>query len=127
MHLAAAFFIVVAVAAVWMTVAPRFGPIRAVVAGALTFAILAMAARRYAHNQPGALKIGPEWLSIWDRAGILRAQGRITGCSQWSDSLLMLWIEEDGGTLRRVLIAADMLEQGTFRRLAVLARHSAHV
>ena len=127
LHLAAVFFIVVAVAAVWMTVAPRVGTASATAAGVLVFAILAWSAVRHAHDQPGALKIGPDWLSIWNRAGILRAQGRITGCSQWSDSLLMLRIEEDSGALHRVLIAADMLEQGDFRRLAVLARHSAHI
>nr|WP_239482790.1 hypothetical protein [Paraburkholderia sp. C35] len=89
-------------------------------------ALLAMAAVRHAHNLPGTLKIGPEGLSVWSKAGILRAQGRITGCSQWSGSALMVWGEEDGGRLHRLLIMADMLERGVFRELAVLARRSAH-
>lgn len=89
-------------------------------------ALLAMAAVRHAHNLPGTLKIGPEGLSVWSKAGILRAQGRITGCSQWSGSALMVWVEEDGGRLHRLLIMADMLERGVFRELAVLARRSAH-
>jgi hypothetical protein len=39
----------------------------------------------------------------------------------------MLWLEEDGGKLHRLLIAADMAGRGAFREIAVLARHSAHV
>ncbi|OYD77894.1 UNVERIFIED_ORG: hypothetical protein BDU10_3011 [Burkholderia sp. CF145] len=110
-----------------MTIAPRFGVAWTVVGAAAVFAILAASAARHARNQPGALKIGPEGLSVWNRAGILRAQGRIVGCSQWSDSLLMLWLEEDGGKLHRLLIAADMAGRGAFREIAVLARRSAHL
>lgn len=110
-----------------MTVAARFGVGRSVLAAAAVFAILAAAAARHARNQPAALKIGPEGLSVWNRAGILRAQGSIVGCSQWSDSLLMLYLEEDGGRLHRLLIPADMAERSAFRALAVLARRSAHV
>jgi hypothetical protein len=127
LYLATALFIAFAVAAVGMTVGPRFGVGHAVVAAAVVFAILVAAAARHARNQPVALKIGPEGLSVWNRAGILRAQGSIVGCSQWSDSLLMLWLEEDGGKLHRLLIFADMAGRGAFRELAVLARRGAHV
>nr|WP_243468556.1 protein YgfX [Paraburkholderia sp. PGU19] len=127
MYLATSLFIAFAVAAVCMTIAPRFGVTWTVVDAAAVFAILAASAARHARNQPGALKIGPEGLSVWNRAGILRAQGRIVGCSQLSDSLLMLWLEEDGGKLHRLLIAADMAGRDAFRELAVLARHSAYV
>ena len=110
-----------------MTVAPRIGVGSSVLAAAAVLAILAAAAARHARNQPAALKIGPEGLSVWNRAGILRAQGRIVGCGQWSDSLLMLWLEEDGGKLHRLLIFADMAGRDAFRELAVLARRGAHV
>ncbi|MEM5368873.1 hypothetical protein V4C53_22965 [Paraburkholderia azotifigens] len=127
MHLATALFIVVALAAVYATVGARFGAGRAAMAGLVGFSVLALAAVRHGRDQPGAFKIGPEGLSIWNRAGILRAQGRIVGCSQWSDTLLMLWLEEDGGGLQRQLFAADMLERDVFRKLAVHARRAAHV
>lgn len=39
----------------------------------------------------------------------------------------MLCVEEDGGKLHRLLIAADMAGGGAFREIAVLARHSARV
>ncbi|MBN3757351.1 hypothetical protein G3N95_30770 [Paraburkholderia sp. Tr-20389] len=127
MHLVTALFVVVAVAAVCTTIGARFGVGHAALAGAAVFAILLLAAVRHGRSQPGALKIGPEGLSIWSRAGILRAQGRMVGCSQWSDSLLMLWLEEEGGRLHRLLLAADMLDRHVFRELAVLARRAAHV
>ena len=127
LYLATALFIAFAVAAVCMTITPRFGVAWTVVDAAAVFAILAASAARHARNQPGALKIGPEGLSVWNRAGILRAQGRIIGCSQWSDSLLMLCLEDDGGKLHRLLIPADTAERGAFLELAVLARHSARV
>nr|WP_245763258.1 protein YgfX [Paraburkholderia diazotrophica] len=122
-----ALFIVVVVAAVWATVAPRLGIIRAAPMGAAVFAILALAAVRHARNEPRAFKIGPDGMSVWSRMGILRAQGRIAGCSQWSDCLLMLSLGDEGGRSHRLLIAADMLERDLFRELAVLARRSAHV
>jgi hypothetical protein len=127
LYLATTLFIAVAVSAVCMTVAPRIGVGSSVLAAAAVLAILVAAAARHARNQPAALKIGPEGLSVWNRAGILRAQGRIIGCSQWSDSLLMLCLEDDGGKLHRLLIPADTAERGAFRELAVLARHSARV
>ncbi|MEM5435337.1 protein YgfX [Paraburkholderia diazotrophica] len=127
LYLATALFIVVGVAAVWATVVPRFGIVPAVLTGAAVFAILALAAVRHARNEPYAFKIGPDGMSVWSRMGILRAQGRIVGCSQWSDCLLMLSLEDEGGKLLRLLIAADMLEHDLFRELAVLARRSAHV
>jgi hypothetical protein len=57
----------------------------------------------------------------------MRAQGRITGCSQWSDMLLMLSLANESGRAHRVLIAADMLAPDAFRELAVLARRSANL
>ncbi|MEM5382472.1 protein YgfX [Paraburkholderia phymatum] len=127
LYLATALFVVVAVAAVWATIAPRFGMVRAALTGAAVFAILALAAVRHARNEPRAFKIGPDGMSVWSSIGILRAQGRIVGCSQWSDCLLMLSLEDEGGRSHRLLIAADMLERDLFRELAVLARRSAHV
>ncbi|MPW17103.1 hypothetical protein GCT13_09210 [Paraburkholderia sp. CNPSo 3157] len=127
MYLATALFIVVSVAAVWATVAPRFGVVRAAMTGTAVFAILALATVRHARNEPRAFKIGPDGVSVWSRMGTLRAQGRIVGCSQWSDCLLMLSLEDEGGKLHRLLIAADMLDPDFFRELAVLARRCAHV
>jgi hypothetical protein len=127
LYLATALFIVVAVSAVCATVAPRFGGGHAAIAGLAVFAILALASAHHGRNTPGALKIGPEGLSVWNRAGILHAQGRIIGCGQWSDGLLMLSLEEEGAGSHRVLIAADMLGHDDFRELAVLARRSANL
>jgi hypothetical protein len=127
LHLTTAFFIVVAVAAVYTTLAAHFGIGHAACASLVIFAILSPAAFRHGRNQPGTLKIGPEGLSVWNRAGILRAQGNIVGCSQWSDSLLMLWLKDDSGRSHRLLLAADMLDRDVFLELAVLARRAANV
>lgn len=127
LHLATAIFVIAAVAAVCATVRARWGIGPAVLAGLAVFAILSLAAVRDGRNQPGALKIGPEGLSVWSWAGILRAEGRIVGCSQWSDSLLMLCLEEDGGRLQQLLLAVDMLDRDVFRELSVLARREARI
>jgi hypothetical protein len=127
LYLATAVFVAVAVAAVCTTVAARSGQGHAVVAGLIVLVILAAEAIRYFRHAPRAYKIGPDALTFWDRAGILRAQGRITGCSQWSDMLLILSLAEEGGRVHRVLVAADMLAPGAFRELAVLARRSANL
>ncbi|MBP0591778.1 hypothetical protein J8I87_19000 [Paraburkholderia sp. LEh10] len=126
MYLAAAIFALVAVASVCATIAPRFGTGHTAVAGLAVLAVLAAATVRHASNAPRAFKIGPEGLSVWNRAGILHAQARIVRCSQWSDCLLMLSLEEESGRSYEMLIAADMLERGAFHELAVLARRAAH-
>ncbi len=127
LHLATLLFIMVAATAACVTVASHLGARAAIAAGLALCTILGTATVRWARAAPGALKIGSEGLTVWCRAGILRVQGRIARCSQWSDSLLMLHIEEDGGRVHRLLIAADMLGRDAFRQLAVLARRSAHV
>jgi hypothetical protein len=127
LHSAAAFFVLIAVAAVCSTLFSRVSLAQTVIAGLAALAILTVAAARHIRHEPGSLKIGPDMLTIWDRAGILRAQGRITGCSQWSDCLLVLSIDEENGHSQQCLIAADAVDRNVFRELSVVARRAAHV
>jgi hypothetical protein len=89
------------------------------------WALLALCAVRYERAQPVALKIGPDGLSAWSQAGILLAQGRIAGCSQWSGRLLVLALVPDQGRSRTLLLTADALPAPVFRELAVLGRRGA--
>jgi hypothetical protein len=75
---------------------------------------------KHEYAQPVALKIGPDGLFAWDRAGSLLMQGRIAGCSQWSGRLLVLALAPDHGRSRTLLLAADALPAAVFRELAVL-------
>ena len=80
---------------------------------------------RHERAQPAALKIGPDGLSAWGRAGKLLAQGRIAGCSQWSGRLLILALAAGSrGAPRTLLLAADALPAPVFRELSVLGRRA---
>jgi hypothetical protein len=127
LFLATVVFIAVAVAAVCSTIGARFGLRCAAFAGLATVVILAYEAVRYFRRAPHAYKIGPDASMFWDRTGMLRAQGRIVECGQWSDLLLMLVLVEESGRRHRVLITADMLARDAFREIAVLARRSANL
>jgi hypothetical protein len=120
-------FILIAVAAVQACLAARFGVLQAAPAAAAVLAFLTLAVRRHWHAEPGAIKIGPDGLTVWNRAGHTLAQGRIAGCSQWSGRLLILALAGASGRSRPLLIAADTLSAEAFRELAVLGRRAAGV
>ena len=120
-------FILIAVAAVQVCLAARLGALQAAPAAAAVLAFLTLAVRRHWHAEPGAIKIGPDSLTVWNRAGHTLAQGRIAGCSQWSGRLLILALAGASGRSRPFLIAADTLSAEAFRELAVLGRRAAGV
>lgn len=115
--------ILVAVAAVQVSLTARLGAAQSLPAVLAVLAVLTLAARRYWLAEPGAIKIGPDGLAVWNRAGQLIAEGRITGCSQWSGRLLILALTSMRGSSRPLLIPADALSADAFRELAVLGRH----
>ena len=120
-------FILIAVAAVQACLAARLGALQAAPAAAAVLAFLALAVRRHWHAEPGVIKIGPDGLTVWNRAGHTLAQGRIAGCSQWSGRLLILALAGASGRSRPFLIAADTMSAEAFRELAVLGRRAAGV
>ena len=113
----------IAVAAVQTCLAARLGTWQAAPAGLAALAILALGALRHWRAEPGVIKIGPDGITVWNRAGQVIAQGRITGCSQWSGRLLILALAGMRGRSRALLIPADSLSAGAFRELVVLGRH----
>lgn len=115
----------IASAAIQFCVAPHIGAGRALPASVAMFALLALCAIRCERNLPAALKVGPDGLSVWNRAGFPIAQGRIVGCSQWTGTLLVLALAVEGARVRTLLIVADMLPAAVFRELAVLGRRGA--
>ncbi|WJF89491.1 hypothetical protein QS306_10225 [Paraburkholderia bonniea] len=119
---AAALFIVVATAALYQTVVPRFGFWQVLLAVLATLAVLLASALRLRRAQPAVLKMGPDWLAAWSGAGVRVAYGRIVACSQWSGWLLMIVLVGENGRSRMLLIPADTLGPLAFRELAVLAR-----
>jgi hypothetical protein len=120
-------FILIASAAVQACLAARLGALHATPATLAVLASLMLAAWRHWRTEPGAIKIGPDGLTVWNRAGQMLAQGRISGCSQWSGRLLILALADASGRSRALLIAADALCADAFRGLAVLGRRAARV
>jgi len=119
-------FILIATAAVHFCLAPRLGGLQAVPLTLAVLTLLVSGAWASVSAEPGALKIGPDGLSVWSRRGDNFTHGQIVGCSQWSGRLLILAVAPDGARLRRLLIAADALPDDVFRRLAVLGRRAAY-
>jgi hypothetical protein len=126
LHGVTAGFIAIAVAAVYAMLAARVALPHAVVAALATFAVLALAWATDARRRPVSLKIGPDGLTAWNRAGQPVAHGRIAGCAQWSDWLLSVALVGDNGRSRTLLLTADMLCSDLFRELSVQARRAAH-
>ncbi len=120
-------FVLIAVAAVQSCLAARLGAMQAVPATLAVLAFLLLGAERHWRSEPHAIKIGPDELVVWNRAGKLLVQGRIAGCSQWSGRLLILVLADAGGRSRALLIAADALCAEAFRELAVLGRRAGRV
>jgi hypothetical protein len=118
-------FVLTAVAAVYTCLAAHLGAWQAAPLALAVCALLVLGARRHELAQPAALKIGPNGLSVWGRAGELLMQGRIAGCSQWSGRLLILALSPEQGRTRTFLFASDALPAPVFRELAVLGRRGA--
>ncbi|WP_144137861.1 hypothetical protein [Paraburkholderia sp. BCC1884] len=125
MSVAVAVFVVTATLAVYACFASRLGAWQAIPLTAAVAGLLMLCAARRNGALPVALKIAPAGLSVWDRAGKLLVQGRIAGCSQWSDRLLVLAVAPETGRTRTVLLSADALPAAVFRELAVLGRRAA--
>lgn len=123
---AVSLFVALASAAVFAALAPRMGGWHAVLPACAVFAGLALWAVRQDRAAPGALKVGPDALTVWDRRGTLLCQGRVAGCSQWSGWLLMLALVDDNGRSHPLLLTADALPADARRELAVLGRRGAH-
>ncbi|SIT47583.1 conserved exported hypothetical protein [Paraburkholderia ribeironis] len=114
-----------ATVAVYSCLASHLGAGQAVPLTLAVAALLALCALRHERSQPLALRIGAGELSVWGRTGTLVAQGRIVGCSQWSDRLLVLALRPAEGRARTLLLAADALPRSAFRALSVLGRRAA--
>lgn len=125
MRAASGFFVLTATLAVYTCLASHLGAWQALPLTFAVLALLALCAVQHERAQPVALKLGPDGLSAWGSAGNLLAQGRIAGCSQWSDCLLVLALAPDHGRSRTLLVAADALPEPVFRELAVLGRRGA--
>ncbi|MGF6755302.1 protein YgfX [Paraburkholderia sp. GAS42] len=115
-------FILIAAATVVACAAPRLGVWLAFPPALAVFALLAISALAWERRQPRELKIGANGLSLWKEAGGAPVQARITGCSQWSDRLLILALAGESGRLNPLFIAADALPADVFRELSVLGR-----
>ncbi len=118
-------FVLIATLATYTCFASHLGAWQALPLTLAVGALLVLCAVKHEHAQPVALKIGPDGLSAWNRAGGLLTQGRIAGCSQWSGRLLVLALVPDHGRARTLLLAADALPASAFRALAVLGRRGA--
>jgi hypothetical protein len=125
MRVALGIFVLIATSAVYTCAASRLGAWHAVPLTLAVGALLTLCAIRHERAQPVALRIGREELSLWGRAGTLLAHGRIAGCSQWSDRLLILALKPEAARASTVLLAADSLPAAVFRELSVLGRRAA--
>lgn len=125
MRVALGVCVLTATLAVYSCLASHLGAWQAVPLTLAAAALLALCAVRHERAQPVALRIGAYELSVWGRAGNLVVQGRIDGCSQWSDRLLVLALRPGEGRVRTLLLAADALPRSAFRELSVLGRRAA--
>ncbi len=115
-------FVLVASAAVFAGLPVQTGTPQAFLLALAVFVLLAMCALRYERKQPGLIEIGPDGWSVRDATGKSAAQGRIAGCAQWSDWLLVLVLATGTGRHKRLLVMADALAADAFRELAVAGR-----
>jgi hypothetical protein len=118
-------FVLIAIGAVYSVAAPQLGTWQSVPLTLAIAALLALCAARHERAQPVALKIDRDGLSAWNGTGALLAQGRIAGCSQWSNRLLILALVQENGRKRSLLLTADALPADVFRELSVLGRRGA--
>jgi hypothetical protein len=131
-------FVLIATLAVHGCLAAHLGTWRAAPLTFAAAALLGLCAARYDAAQPVALQIGPDGLSAWNGAGVLLAQGRVAGCAQWANFLLVLVLQPEGRGTRApstgfraeastLLLPADALATPVFRELSVLGRRAAGV
>jgi hypothetical protein len=125
MRAALTVFVLMATWAVYTVAAPQWGAWQAAPLTLAVAAWLTLCALRHERAQPVALKTGGDGLSAWDRAGRLLVHGRIAGCSQWSNRLLILALVQEDGRRRSLLLTADALPADVFRELSVLGRRGA--
>jgi hypothetical protein len=120
-----AFALVCAVAVHTVTM-PRAGAAAAAWFGAATFATLALIWGARERRQPAALEIAPDGITAFDLAGNAVLRGRIAGCVQWTQYLMIVAVApHERGRTMSLVIAADALSGEAFRELAVRARHAA--
>ncbi|AHI73788.1 hypothetical protein [Burkholderia thailandensis] len=125
---ACALFVPVAGAAVYTCAEPLFGGGGAAMLAWLAAALVALRARAACgQRQPAALRIdaGAGVLAAFDRDGRLLARGRIAGCTQWSDLLVVLAVQGRGRRATPLVIPADAVDAPVFRALCVLGRRAA--
>jgi len=109
-------FILIATPAVQACLAARPGALQTAPATLAVLASLILGARRHWRTAPGAIKIGPDGLTIWNCAGQMLAHGRIAGCSPWSGRLLILALADASGRSRALPIAAGRALRRRFSR-----------
>jgi hypothetical protein len=119
-------FSLVAALAVHCVVVPRGGDAAAAALAAASFGALALAALACERRQPAALCLEPDGIAAYGRTGGILLRGRITGCAQWADRLLLIAVmPHDGARAAPLVVAADALPAEAFRELAVRARYAA--
>ncbi|CAB3806598.1 hypothetical protein LMG28614_06430 [Paraburkholderia ultramafica] len=125
MRVALGIFVLTATSAAYTGIASHLGAWQAVPLTLAVGALLTLCAIRHERAQPVTLRIGRDELAVWGRAGTLLARGRIAGCAQWSDRLLVLALKPEQGRASTLLLAADALPAPVFRELSVLGRRAA--
>ncbi|TAL95781.1 MAG: hypothetical protein EPN73_12535 [Paraburkholderia sp.] len=119
---AIAIFVAIATSATFSCLASRPGAGPALPPAFAVFILLTASARGWERAQPRWLRIGANGLWLWNARDAAPVQARITGCSQWSNRLLVLAIEGESGHLKPLLIAADAVPASVFLELSVLGR-----
>jgi hypothetical protein len=119
---AIAIFVLIAISATFTCLAPRLGVGPALSLVFAVFALLIFSARDWEGAQPRWLRIGANGLWLWSGSDGTPIQAGITGCSQWSDRLLILAITGEKGRLKPLFIAADAVPASVFLELSVLGR-----
>jgi hypothetical protein len=122
LRIAVSVFVLVASTAVFTSVLARAGMFQAVLPSVTVFMLLALCAVRYERKQPRIIETGPDGWWVRDTTGQPAAHGRIAGCAQWSDWLLILVLVTGTGRRRPLLVVADALAADAFRELAVAGR-----
>ncbi|TKC83878.1 hypothetical protein FAZ69_22895 [Trinickia terrae] len=127
LRVAMAAFALLVSCAVCGAAAPHCGILQAVGFAVATLAILMLGMLAYERRQPFVLKIGPDGVAAFSRAGEALLAGHIVGFSQWPHLFLVMAIAGcDGkGRVHPLLIPADSLSPDSFRELAVKARRGA--
>ncbi|WP_228936946.1 hypothetical protein [Paraburkholderia saeva] len=122
MRWAIAIFVVIASSATFTCLAPRLGAGRAFPLVFAVFMLLVVGARGWERTQAQWLRIGANGLWLWHGQDAAPVEARITGCSQWSNRLLILAIAGENERLNPLFVAADAVPASVFLELSVLGR-----